>query len=516
MQNTKKIKAISEKLLFISDNEKSVRIIEEGIEYIGGNKEYFLESMHIIINSQIKELIKVYISEDLNLHTEIDHKLNKNYLNLQIKGEKNLLVGDFKLAIQSLILMSETAKFLNDNFTYARGKECIGIAQFIEEYKKINDIKDLKFNIEVEANLEIAAQSYKKAKFYELYIETIFKLAFYYKLFDTKIKNFLDIMKRIYEELECLAQHISPLFKFTSLLKFSDLFIKMNMKRKASFYLYLALIPCFENQDISNMLPYIFKEINSRFNVYDIYNDKIDNPSHFNEVHKKLTKSNWKHISFHSCLTTDDKTAMQETNKKRIDKELKLFVTNRLEEIKKYSLSPLWEPIQYNLYLNYINYCKSDMKMKLAYSLSYIQTMTNFISLNDQRSLMNKIMVDSSLLQEKIFLNLNKLPIVIKLIPYCSDIKFDIIKNVQKLDLPENNDKESKEPQTPTSNGTGNIFLYNPWEKEIGINYYWTTNSFQKVFLEVYNPLSVELKLDKIVLLFDGCKPFSFPSKYNY
>ena len=55
------------------------------------------------------------------------------------------------------------------------------------------------------------------------------------------------------------------------------------------------------------------------------------------------------------------------------------------------------------------------------------------------------------------------------------------------------------------------MFLYNPWEKNDGINYYWTSNSHQKIFVELYNPLAIEIKVSKIVIIFEGNKPFSFP-----
>lgn len=118
-------------------------------------------------------------------------------------------------------------------------------------------------------------------------------------------------------------------------------------------------------------------------------------------------------------------------------------------------------------------------------------------------------------MQEKIFLNLVKLPHLIRIVPISSDIKFDSKKNPNYK--PKKNDLE----HAFARNGVGSpnditehkIFLYNPWEKSDGINYYWTCNSYQKIYVEFYNPLSVEIKVGKIIVLFEGKKPFTFPSK---
>jgi hypothetical protein len=56
------------------------------------------------------------------------------------------------------------------------------------------------------------------------------------------------------------------------------------------------------------------------------------------------------------------------------------------------------------------------------------------------------------------------------------------------------------------------VFLYNPWEKEDTINYYWTNKSFQKILITFYNPLLVDIRVNKIVIIFEGAKPFCLPS----
>ncbi len=138
--------------------------------------------------------------------------------------------------------------------------------------------------------------------------------------------------------------------------------------------------------------------------------------------------------------------------------------------------------------------------------------------------MISSIITDSALLQEKIFLNMSKLPVLMKIIPLTSVIKFDIIKNPDR-DKPEEKilidselDKENGQQigsnsKITSGNSNEKIFLYNPWEKDEYANYYWTSESSQRVYLELFNPLAVELKVKKIMLLFEGNRPFSFPSK---
>lgn len=120
------------------------------------------------------------------------------------------------------------------------------------------------------------------------------------------------------------------------------------------------------------------------------------------------------------------------------------------------------------------------------------------MSANDQKSLISNVSNDCAYLQEKIFLNLTKLPFLVKIVPIANDIKFDIIKNT--VNIAEDN-KDNKE----------NIFLYNPWDKDQGINYYWTNNSFQQVYIKFFNPLSIPVNIFKIMLIFEGDKPITVP-----
>jgi hypothetical protein len=366
-------------LIFLVDNTNEMKLIEEKIEIIlseriSESEEYFLGQLNRIITQLIRDFIKIYRKQ-----IELLQNISSGGKNIQVsksKSEMHLLVGEYKLAHQSFASLSDLAKQMNDMVIYSKSRENMAIALFLEDLMKTHDhnnnnfnVKELKFNLDIESNFDAATQTLKKLKLSLneniALIEIYFKQATYYIYFETKIKQFLDTMKRIYDETESIL-NISPNDKLFYLLKMRNLYNSMNMKRKSIFFLFMALGVCFENSELTNLLPFLFKEINAKFFVYDIYNEKIENPSDFQEIHKTLVKSNWKKISFNSLpMFIEDKKEMKETSKKRIDKDFKLYVVNRLNDVKKYLLTPIWEPIQYNIYLNLLNFYKNvnDLKM---------------------------------------------------------------------------------------------------------------------------------------------------------
>ena len=135
------------------------------------------------------------------------------------------------------------------------------------------------------------------------------------------------------------------------------------------------------------------------------------------------------------------------------------------------------------------------------------------LTLEEQTKISESITKNSNLLQDKIFLNLNKIPYLVRIIPLCSEIKFDMKKN-PNYKPPKSHENDENYNKIKNSEIGNKVFLYNPWEKNEGINYYWTSNSHQKIFVELYNPLAIEIKISKIVIIFEGEKPFSFPGDY--
>jgi len=138
--------------------------------------------------------------------------------------------------------------------------------------------------------------------------------------------------------------------------------------------------------------------------------------------------------------------------------------------------------------------------------LSSLQCHCDYTSIPYQTKILNLVQNESKFLQEKVFYNLIKLPILIKIDPFVSEVKLDDVAGYNKMI--QNRLKKEKE----TKEGE-DIFLYNPWEKDDKINFYWTSGSFQKIYVRLFNPLkSQELNVQKLVIIFEGNKPFSFPT----
>ena len=97
--------------------------------------------------------------------------------------------------------------------------------------------------------------------------------------------------------------------------------------------------------------------------------------------------------------------------------------------------------------------------------------------------------------QKKVFLNISKLPLLMRIIPVTSNIRFDVSTN-------------------PNKKRKSDIFLYNPWEQNkcTNNNFYWTTNSYQQIKIQFYNPLDIELEINQIHILFRGAQPTVYPS----
>lgn len=238
-------------LLFLEDKqvneeEKQIRPFDENIFYIESEKinpDSFFENLREIFIKKIELLIKSFLREAdclSNQKSDDDEQIRKLKLsiNQKNKSDKCILLGDYR---QSSILyggLIDIAKQINDNILNAKSYEGVGISLFLMDYtnsRRSADLK-LKFNSDIESNLNNSAEKYRKLKINECYIDILFKLVNYYILFEQKIKNFTDTIKRIVDELE----QSNAFFRLNCLLKIYYLFNSLNLKRKGSFYLYLV------------------------------------------------------------------------------------------------------------------------------------------------------------------------------------------------------------------------------------------------------------------------------------
>lgn len=371
-------KQLLNRLIFLSDeNLTSKEKISENIEklaYVTNNinsKKDFLSQFETTLTEMITNFIACMNKELEQGNIEAEKK-SKNFQSIKRKSEIYLRLGEYKLSYQLFSVLTDISKQVNDNLLYGFSKEGIAISLILDELSqfdtdsKINLISeqvfrfpDMKSSGEIEGSFDSALQIYKKSKLSENLVNTYFLVASYYILIKNKNNQFMCSLKRIYDEIE----NLQPDYKIFYLLKLKSAYESIKMKRKAIFFLYMAMGICLENFEFMNLLPYVFKEVCETFQVNDIFHHKIENPAQFHEVQKMIRKNNWKKIKFNSLShLVEDKKEMKEFSKKRIDKENKLYVTKRIDTVKKFLLDPRWDPIQFNIYLNLMIFYKNYNK----------------------------------------------------------------------------------------------------------------------------------------------------------
>lgn len=378
----------------------------------------------------------------------------------------------------------------------AKFKECQAITYFLIDYqeKKTN----LSFNSEIEKMFESVFIGYKKAKQQELLIESYLRLITYYTYFPEKRNMIWEKIQKLSNEFMSL----NALMKYKIFIKLYSILKNIKMEKRSLLFLYLSIMACFDNNELNSLIPLLFDELSHIIEIYDISKNKITSLEDFEKVHKILHKNSFK-INKNYTSLREEKDNKKENNKKRIEKEHNLYVTKRLKDLSHFILQPQWGPIQLHAFSNLVNYAQKikNSKLYICNLLVSLQTLSSYISVNEQKKLMGNHNRESMYLQEKLNLHLIKLPILVKIQPLTSNIKFAFNRNFANLKIKKG------------SNEDNNVFIYNPWEKKQNINYFWTVNSYQEILIRFYNPLSTELILTKINLIFSGeKKPFTFPS----
>ena len=380
-----------------------------------------------------------------------------------------------------------------------RWEEVKALTMFYEDVKKSKiSGKKMEFNQSLIDLMEDARKRYKKEKKYENAMYNLFRQSNYYLMFHpSRIDKFDKCLVKAYKMLFKLRP-TNVEYKFVQYLRFSELYKRVKIMKKSNMYFLLSSMTCLESKEIKPMLPYMIKKLKNIYDIYDVSKNIIENEEQFKEIHKWLVLNKRKPISF--FIKTKDENGNDKyemTFKKKIEPKKKLSVRRNLENISMYIFKLFWKEIQYYINLNIMAFYneKKDFENSLIYSLGYLQSMTSMIKPESQKLIMNFNIRNSLSTQKKVFLNISKLPLLMRIIPITSNIRFDVSTNPNK--------KKKNE-----------IFLYNPWEqnKFFNNNFYWTTNSYQQIKLQFYNPLDIELEINKIHIIFKGVQPTVYPS----
>jgi hypothetical protein len=368
-------------------------------------------------------------------------------------------------------------------------REIVGICLFYEDYYSNEDII---FSEEIKKFFEEVKDKYKKKKDIIRECLCLFKLCVYY-LYFPGIENKCE---RNIQKLLSIANNNNIEYEFQILLHLKIMWLYKQIKfcRKINLNNYLVISLCQKNfsddNKIKNYMNIFLKLLTDKnnFPIYDIYHKKINNSEIFGQIHKNFEKNGWKNILIQmEEKDSEGNIKLIEATKKKIKKGSILYIKKFIDIIQNYEYKLKWYNIQECLYRNIINYYKlnQDKMFELIFYISYLIALESDMIEKKQNEIYNEIMKKS--INKKLNLSLYKIPLLIKLIPKCSNIKFDINPN----------EKIQKKKQ---------LFLYNPWKKASSINYFWTKNSYQYVIIELHNVLKIPIVLNNIIILFERKK----------
>ena len=521
-------------LFFVLDeNNNSEKYIKKYNENINFKNEENLTNRSILIflheekekinnNNNNSNIIFINKSIEINFIREltiiITKLINNNYISYITERKKNMNVK-FKGKFIPLILqdigdliriqnfkqaLTMLEKPLDDasNFDKAKLEEIKALILFYLSILDINNDKSLQFNKIIEDLYESSINKYlkniKEKNCLYFIIDARIRLILYYSYFED---NFMEKIKKNLFKIQILLDDVNfeKESKFIYYLKISFLYEKLNLIRKHNFYYLLAYLLCFEDFNLNSMINFMTKNVCQQFAIYNCSKNLINNFEKFEKIHQLLIINLRKPISFYLKNNNNEKYEL--TLKKRFDKNTSIIVKRNFF-LSKYSYKLIWNGIQKYIISLLISYykTKNDLSKSIIFSLGYIQALYNNISIDEQRSILNFHLKTSSIFQSKLYLSMYKIPILIKIIPLSSDIKFDISQNPNKKKEENNNNDKQK------------IFLYNPWEINNSSNYYWTKNSYQNIKIQLNNPLNVEIEINKIRILFNGTQPLNLPT----
>lgn len=417
-----------------------------------------------------------------NKEKEIKH-LSKEKIYKRI--EDGLLYHDFKYIFNLCNYIEYTLKWNQEELAI---KEIIAIIYFYDDY--YNSEIDYVFSINKEAlkMFEELCESYRKNKDYCKECQCLLKICIYYSYFignESKCEKYV-------QKLLASSKNTPYEFQVMLLLQIIWLYQHRNNYRKQNLNNYLGITLCLNcNEENTNSINIFLNFLQKRFPIYDIYRKKIQNLEIFNEIHKKIIRKNWKNSLFQIEEKDDNgKVSLKELIKRKIEKGKKLYVSKYDKDVNIFNYNLIWFNIQECLYRNIIKYYTTNREilLSLMYYMSYLQSLESDLNKSKQNEIINQIS-NSNILNtnKKINLSLYKIPVLIRITPICSNIKFDITRN----------EKLPKKKQ---------LFLYNPWKKASTINFFWTKNSYQYITIELENILKIPITLNNIVILFERKK----------
>lgn len=448
---------------------------EPGFKYI---YKFTLIQIVQAINDYGKKQFEIIKSKD----KETKH-LSKEVIFKRI--EEGIIHHDFKYVINLCNYFEYSLNWIPEISVI---KEINGIVNFYIDYYYSENNDDFSSNRDVINSLEEAADSYRKKKDFCKECECLLRLYVYYSYFigsESKSEKYIE---------KILASSKNAPYEFQVMLHLQLIWLyqQRNNRRKQNFNNYIGITVCQNNnEEIKNTLNIFLRFLKKNFPIYDIYNKKIQNLEIFNDIHRKIIRKGWKNSVFQIKEQDDQgKIILKEVSRRKIVKGTKLYISKYDKDVNFFDYNLIWFNVQECIYRNIINYCinNKEMLFGIIYYMSYLQSLENDLSENKQNEIIKELFENNALsISKKINLSLYKIPMLIRINPICSNIKFEITKN-EKL------------PKKKT------LFLYNPWKKSSTINYFWSKNSYQYITIEFKNILKIPITLNNIIILFERKK----------
>ena len=456
----------------------------------------FKNCYQFLENALKKMIIKYRI---YNLNQKIDISINnkneeENNEDEKIKNKLDILeihikLGNYQKSLEYLNSLKESFVVPKELIIF---QEYEIIINFLIEYNN----NKLEYNKKIEEGFLDVIENYKNLRQINLMVNAYLKLLYYLSYFDkNEIKARMnEIINNLLSE-KLLDEKINKNNLFLIYLNISHIYNKIKFKKKFFIFLFLAYKEYYKNNNNKKIKPqnnlnyfnFLIKNIEKYFfekNYSSISNYYEYNYNQFLDLSNIIKLSQYKPIKF--AYKEEKENSKEEKEDINMTKK-HLYINNiyfgyyHIFHMKK------WEIIQNKIYKNLIKYYKSikDYDKTIIYCLDLLQICHNILPKEKQNEIINIIKKKSSKIKYINYFNVDKIPIIIKFTPKISKIKFDF-------------------QEKPEKNEENDLFIFNPWnqKKENNINYYWTLNSTQSIYIKFYNPLNIPIFINNIQLLY--------------
>ena len=495
---------ISKNIFFDLDNNLYDLIeIWENINDIKKCHNYLENSLkNIMIKYRINQFnrkLDITINNEENSNNNEDNNIDNNKIQNKIDVlEIHFKLGNYQKSLEYLNLLKDSYIIPKELAIF---KECEIIINFLIEYN--NGI--LEYDKKIEEGFLDSIENYKNLRQINLMINVYLKLLYYLSYFNTN-----QIKQRINEIIDKLiSENLNEKFNtnilFIIYLNISHIYFKINFKKKFFIFLYLAYKDYYSKNNnnsnsykdinysnlfIKNIEKYFFDNNYSSISNYYEYNYNI-----FLELSNIIKLSHYKPIKY--SYTNENENQIKENN---LTKRT-IHINNIYSKYFHIFHISKWEYIQKKVFMKLIKYYKNikDYDKTIIYCLDLLQICHNIISKEKQDEILGIIKKKSKKIKIINYFNVVKFPIIIKFIPERSKYKFEFQENNEI-----NNENE--------------LFIFNPWNQknENRINYYWTKNSTQSIYIKFYNPLKIPILINNIQLLYISKRKNKNINNFNY